>query len=154
MHDPKGRGLEESGNKPKRTSWIDVRSEPQRGEHQCGKFRKTLINVEMSPTIAYYPTHRRLSHSCIHWLPAHPSKRHPHAALHQSCEKGRGLVFLFQWKVNSRDKLFPWRQKIVEIENLIPAGAHTSIPLGPNRKRDLNWGSNVQWKSESPGKTQ
>ena len=78
------------------------------GEHQSGKFRKPL-----------HPTQQTLSHSCIHGLPAHPSKLHPHAALHQSCGKRKRACFLVSVKKNkSQDKLFFREGKeIVDIEN-------------------------------------
>ncbi len=105
----------------------------------------------MSPTTLHIEPYRtHVSIGCLH-IP-------PNGIRMLLCinpvKKEEGLFSGFSEKSTAGINCFHEGKKIVEIENLIPAGAHTSIPLGPNRKRDLNWGSNVQWKSESPGKTQ
>ena len=135
-------------NKPKRIEHHGLTSvcEPRPGEHQSGKFRK---NIDQCRNIAYYPTQRTLSHSCIHGLPAHPSKLHPHAALHQSCEKGRGDCFLVSVKKKSQDKLISGKAK-KNSWNWKP------IPAGARQTESLTSSVVVvfQWKSESPWKTQ
>lgn len=94
-HDPKGHGL---------TSVC----EPRPGEHQSGKFRKTL-----------HSTQRTLSHSCIHGA-ACTSLQTASACCSASIlwKRKRGLFSGFSEKNKSQDKLFFREGKeIVEIEN-------------------------------------
>lgn len=79
---------------------------------------RRFVNLDLENIrVANFEKHCTLrnEHSRIHasmGLPAHPSKLHPHAALHQSCEKGRGDCFLVSVKkTKARTNFFSGKVK-------------------------------------------
>lgn len=152
-HDPKGHGFENSRNKQTEknpTSWIEVGSESQRGEHQSGKCRKTLINVEISPNTLHNKHYRiHASMGCLH-IP-------PNCIRMLLCinpvKKEECLFSGFSEKSKARTNFFPGRQKISWNWKPIPAGVQAFL-YGQTESLTSSVVVMFQWKSESPWKTQ